>query len=146
MSSRALELPPPIWLGAGQRRQRRRRRLQPRGGGGPRGLRPAPARRLCSLHSNISSCKHPARSRSGSKKDRCSRARRSPPCGAENRCLGHATGKPRHSAGSRPAARGRTGPEQVGDRWPREKTPLSPRRAPFAQRPTRGTGALRCAP
>lgn len=51
--------------------------------------------------------------------------------------------QPRHSAGSDPAAPGRTGREQVGDRRPREETPP---RATSARRPTRGTGALRCAP
>lgn len=96
-----------------RRQQRQRRRLQPRGGGGPRGLRPAPARRLCSLHSNFSSCWHPARSRNRSAEDLRSRARLSRRRGDESRCLGYATGSPRHSAGRGPAAPGRAGRPQT---------------------------------
>lgn len=115
-------------------------RCSPRGGGGP-AVSARLQRRLCSLHSNFSSCELPARSRNRSEKDRRSRAHRSHPCGAESRGLGYATGSPRHSAGSAPAALGRAGRQQVGDPRPREMTPREP---PLPSVQPRGTRAEAC--
>lgn len=108
---------------------------------------PASARRLCSLHSNFSSCKRPARSLPEQVSEEPPlRAHGSHPRGAESRGLGYATGAPTTAEAVGQPRGEEPGERQVDDR-PRAAGGDAPHPAPpLPSAQPRGTGPeRRCA-